>query len=157
MKKTFIFFFVITSFFCKAQGIERNTIDSKIIRTWGSELECKFNMEINDGDTSEYFALIFQNLEFRQIIDMIVIIKSNQAELDSFISDAEKMERWILDNKNKKSSFTINEFHCNTDGNSNARGFIMISPKGKRGYTFLTYKTFPVFIDYLKSRKISKG
>lgn len=157
MKKTFIFFFVITSFFCNAQGVERSTIDSKIIRTWGSSLECKFNMEITEGDTSEYFALIFDNIEFRQISDMIIIIKNTQAELDSFISDAEKVERWIWDNKNKKASFTLNEFHCDTDANPNSKGFIMISPKERRGYTFLTYKTLPVFIDYLKSRKISKG
>ena len=157
MKNIFILLFVIASSFCKGQGVMRSTIDSKIIRTWGSSIECKFHMQVEEGDTSEYFSMVFQNARYTQLTDIIVIVKMNQAELDSFIADAEAVQKWSLENKDKKAQFTLNQFSCSTDGNIYSRGFIMINEEKQRGYTFLTYKTLPVFIDYLKSRKISKG
>jgi len=159
MKKNLTLLFIIFSLVCEGQGIERQTIDSKIIRTWGSAIECEFNRAIENADTSEYFSMVFRNAKYTAIYDPIVIIKSNQNELDNFISDAESVQNWILENKGKKASYSKNEFYINTEVFP-TKGHIMITSQTDSdmgGYTFLTYKTFPIFIEYLKSRKISEG
>ena len=158
MKKILTFILITTTLYCKGQGRDIQTIDSKIIRTWGSSIECKFVRVIEDGDTSEYFAMVYDNLRYRTISDMISIIKINQSELDVFIADAESVQKWISENKGIDASYTINEFTLsNYSGPGASKGFIMISsqdPRDRDGYTFLTYKTLPEFIDYIKSRKL---
>jgi hypothetical protein len=156
MKKNLTFLFIIFSLFSKGQGTDRQTIDSKIIRTWGSAIECKFIRSIENADTSEYFIMVFQNAKYTAISDIVIIIKNNQNELDSFIADAESVQNWILENKGRKASYSKNEFYVNTEIFP-TRGHITITSQNERdmgGYTFLTYKTFPIFIEYLKSRKV---
>jgi hypothetical protein len=156
MKKNLTFLFIMFSLVCRAQGTEQQTIDSKIIRTWGSAIECKFIRSIENADTSEYFIMVFQNAKYRSISDNVIIIKNNQNELDSFIADAESVQNWILENKGRKASYSKNEFYIDTELFP-TKGHIMITSQNVRdmgGYTFLTYKTFPIFIEYLKSRKV---
>ena len=110
MKKILTFILITTTLYCKGQGRDIQTIDSKIIRTWGSSIECKFVRVIEGGDTSEYFAMVYDNLRYRTISDLISIIKINQSELDTFIADAESVQKWISENKRNNTQWQNRSF-----------------------------------------------
>ena len=148
---------MLFSSFCFGQQFE--VIDSKVIKTWGSSVECQFKIMIDEQDTTVFFSMIFKNLEYRYINDFTSIIKNNQEELDEFIMNAEKIQEWNLNNIGKDASFFAGEFYVGNPPKSiselekNNKGYIMI--RVKDGWTFLTYKAFSEFIDFLKSQKIS--
>jgi len=156
--KKLVLLFVLVSSFCFGQQFE--VLDSKVIKTWGSSVECQFKRMIGEQDTTVFFSMIFKNLEYRYINDFTSIIKNNQGELDELIMNAEKIQEWNLNNIGKDASFFAGEFYVGnppkliSEMAKNNKGYIMI--RVKDGWTFLTYKAFYEFIDFLKSQKISQ-
>jgi len=155
MKPLLIIVFSMSFLFSKGQQLQ--TLDEITIRGYGRGLECSFVMSINNLDTTEYFLLSFVNMEYSLISDIQIISKNSQTELDSLISDAEKIQEWIINNKGIKASFRKGEFFIKNPGERN--NVIMITNEKHgiiKGYTFLQPKKFPILIQFMKSRKLKK-